>query len=270
MAQSSWNKDPKRPAGGAYWLSASEPQHYALIIVLLAALVGSIWYYFHYEPDYTQPKSSRPLIQAEPGPYRIRPENYGKVDIQHQDKQIYATLEDDAHANEVVKSAPVMEEVPLVIEPTPVPSAEAPPPPSTETPSAEAVSAPQAVPQPPAPSVEPIPVLPAQQVKAAAKLMQKVVDSPPQRKDLAKQGVHWVRLATLQNHDSALKESNRLQKMFKEIFGNKTASIAVIDLDSGGRLFPIYLGPFESSEDAQKVCVQIKNKVGCLVEKLQS
>lgn len=268
MSQSSWDKNTTRASRHTYWLRAHEPQHYAIIIALLAALIGSVWYYLHYEPDNVPEKSSRPLIKAEPGPYRIRPENYGKVDIQHQDKLIYSTLDEDAHSQEVIKSAPAQDELPLDIAPPPAPveTHDAPLPVPQET--AQVVpEAPAADSEPPAP-VQEVPILPAQQVNAAAKLVEKVVQNPPQRKDLAKQGAHWIRLATLQNYDSALKETHRLQKLFKDIFGNKMASIAVIDLESGGRLFPIYLGPYDASEDAHKVCSQIKNKVGCLVEKL--
>lgn len=268
MSQSPWSQNNDKKQGFLWRGLSNEPQNYAIVVVLLAALIGSVWWYYHYDPEITSPKLQRPLMKADPGPYRIRPENYGKVEIQHQDKQIYASLDGEMKRNEVYKSDNSKDEQPLVIV--------NPRPPLKTDGSQENASRGNENAQLPPPddgaasgdASSPIQVVPAQQVQAATQLMKKAISDPPQRKDLAKQGLHWVRLATLQNYDSALKETSRIQKLFKDVFGNKTTSIAMVNLDSGGRLYPIYLGPFEAPEDAQKLCEQIQNKIGCLVEKL--
>lgn len=263
MSQSSWDKDKSGFSHRASRITLNDPMHFLLVIILLAALIGSVWYFVNYEPESVLPSSGHTVIRAEAGPFRVRPPNYGKIDIQHQDKQIYATLEDKTAAQEKFQSRPENNEQPLFVEP-----------PSPPVDGEVQPALPQQEITPPLlqenhqSNPEGLKVSLPVQVPAANKLMEKAAENPPTRGDLSKQGVNWVRLATLPNYDGALKEWERIQKMFPEIFGSKQASIAVINLESGGRLYPIYIGPYSTPDDAQKVCAEIKNKVGCLMERL--
>jgi hypothetical protein len=72
------------------WPDRPSPFKFLVAIMGLVVLAGVFWFAYRWV---SQPSSDAPgLIQAEPGPFKVKPENPGGASIPHQDKLIYGRI----------------------------------------------------------------------------------------------------------------------------------------------------------------------------------
>jgi hypothetical protein len=72
------------------WPDRPSPFKFVIAITGLVVLAGIFWFAYRWV---SQPNSDAPaLIQAEPGPFKVKPENPGGASIPHQDKLIYGRI----------------------------------------------------------------------------------------------------------------------------------------------------------------------------------
>ena len=120
------------------------------VVAAASAFGGVIWYAYHQSPG-AGANGVPPLVKAEPGPTKVKPDNPGGQDIPFQDSTVYERLSPTQNGQKPVveKLLPPPEEPATRAPPAPPPTAEAsnalPPPPPQEA---------QAVPPLPPPSQE--------------------------------------------------------------------------------------------------------------------
>ncbi|USO01707.1 MAG: SPOR domain-containing protein [Alphaproteobacteria bacterium] len=281
MPQSKWNKKGQHH-GIFAWLSFDTPKTYGLVFFLALLVIWGSWQAWNYDVGPYEIVLEAPLVRAEPGPYRMRPANYGEVKVPHADKVIFDVMQDNADEITQVKTRPGYEE-PLSLEkPVEVPEV-------VQDPfmtkkevgdvanagdnilaankqsdgveeSADTSSAPG----------KGDPLIGLVDTKGPPKLVSEPGSvNPPTRADIAKKGEYWVRLATTQTYDGALSEWNRLSSRFEEELEGKEGTVAMIDMESGKKLYPLYVGPYDSMERARKTCAKIRDRLGCMTEQLK-
>ncbi len=166
-----WDDAPQEPEGGGWW-------KWAVAVASLALFGGVVWY--AYSTGATGPIGPIRTVEAEPGPYKIKPQNPGGEIIPDQDKLVFneavgrTTETDDMLGDEPEAPQAKPESVPVrkFVPPPPPPKPEPPPKPPEAVPpraaeTAPAASAPHAAPAEPAqhtatPAAVPAPATPPQ------------------------------------------------------------------------------------------------------------
>jgi len=158
-----------------------------IALVALAGFGGVVWY--AYDQGVRQPAApaATPLIKADNGPTKVRPDQPGGMDVPHQDKLVLNTLpEGDKAGNPPVERLLPPAETPLP-RPTPTASSAAPTPGGAPSaaPSGAQSSTPGAPPLPPKigpappPSAASAPVVAAPVIPAAPAPAQTATAAPP-------------------------------------------------------------------------------------------
>jgi len=224
-------------------------------LILIPVFLGAAgWAAWHYLGDLLVVEDAYdiPLIRANPGPVKVRPENPGGMQVPDQDKLVYDRMRGDEKPPEVER---------LLAWPEP------PLPPPTATPPApaeKAATAPLSLTPPPkaAPAVssagevlaaKPAPAPPPPSPKAAA---------PP-----AAGGDLQVQLAAVRSPEQARGEWERLRRKNGDLLGKLRLFITKADLGPGkGVYFRLRVGPLASEAQAKALCVSLAGrKIGCLV-----
>ncbi|MBI1209225.1 MAG: SPOR domain-containing protein [Azospirillum sp.] len=231
---------------------------------------------------------SIPLIQADPRPIKIRPEDPGGMEVPHQDKLVFDRLDPDAAPPLVERLLPPPE--------APLPRPAPPPPPApsqaAQTPAPQ-TSAPQAaamaptagegslptetVPMAPPPHPVatdpglPVPVFPAPRPpapapQAATPPVPPRPVPPPPVPAAATTGNFRIQLASVRSEADAKSEWQRLSGRYKEVLSGLTLHVARADLGGDrGIVYRIQAG-FFSEARARELCGQLAaQKVGCFV-----
>lgn len=289
----------ERPSGGgerrvgpssiAYESPRRKPGRRRLItslVVLLAVggFVGIVWH------AYNQGKSGGadgvvPVLKAEDGPTRVRPDQPGGMDVPNQDKLIYDRLAPGGQigAPQIERLLPPAE-APVArpqapVAPAPVPAPQAPvgaaptdlqPPPLGER-QVTTAPTPQAVPsQPPIPVAPPAPsqaVPPAQAPQQQAQVTRPTpapaAAPAPTQQAAIPSGAARIQLAAVRSVDAAQKEWARIQNANRDILGGMSMNVVTADLGERGIYYRIQAGP---AADANDVCTKLKARnVGCIV-----
>lgn len=222
-----------------------------------------------------------PVIQAQEGPTKIRPDTPGGMQVPDRDKEVFSRLEAETQAQKVERLLPPPEK-PM-----------APPPPAAapeKLPAAEPAAggtgtgAVHSVPMiPPAPGLPPSakaiepPTMPAPPEKAAtpapsktpAKTAAKTASATPAKaaaKPAAKGG--WrVQISSLRSDDAARKAWASLSKKNADLLGKLSLTVERKDLGGGkGTYYRMQAGPLASRDAADALCGRLKQrKIGCLV-----
>ncbi len=274
---------PLRPArrfGFVFILSA-------LTVVALAAAFG--WYFLG-DGLLVSEEPGIPLIRAQPGPVKVRPDNPGGLDVPNRDKLVYQRMRGGDPGGRVERLLPPPE-TPLVPPkrktvrqdgapkgvPAPrqiianqrpskmvtavVPSTAdvikvkpptpAPPPPKSETPARPFSAEKKAEPPKKAPE------------KKAPKPVQKAA---VKTKATAKGG-YRVQLAAVRSPERAKQEWARLTKKHSDLLAGFSLTVVKADLGpKKGIFYRLRAGPVRSEEAARKLCgLLAKRKVGCLI-----
>ncbi len=241
-----------------------------IVLLALGGFIGIVWH------AYNQGKAGGgdgvvPVLKAENGPTRVRPDQPGGMDVPNQDKLIYDRLAPGGQtaAPQIERLLPPAE-APVARPPAPVAAPAAPPPVATAAPTdlqppplgerqVTIAPTPQAVPsQPPIPVAPPAPsqaVPPAQAPRPAPTQQAAVAPIPA--------GAARIQLAAVRSADAAQKEWARLQNNHKDLLGGLSMNIVTADLGERGLYYRIQAGP---AADANDLCAKLKARnVGCIV-----
>lgn len=223
------------------WWRMESPSSYALVILALFLAIGGGYYLLS---DNKQDSANKlPIIEADPGPVKIMPENVGKTDVPHQDKLFYnqvnpknsepvvehllSSPEEPMQVDEASSESTVnLEETPFV-ETSPVSIATLPPKDSISVPEKTA---------PPA---------------------EKIVAKPKYR----------VQIAALSTADAAKREWTRLSKLVPNLLKSKDVYYSRVDLGAKkGIYYRIQIGKFSDKVEAQNFCRKLEaQKLTCMV-----
>lgn len=268
-----WTPPAPRRAVGRRW---GVP---ALIAwVTLSAFAGALW--FAYEQGVRKGmETGFPVVRADGGPVKIRPDDPGGLEVPHQDKRIYERMagdetpvEDEARlrpeaerpvARETLIASSVTGAGGSAVETTVAPVA--PPPKAAASASG---SAPAAPPPPSSPGkAAETKVKPAPKAKPAPR----AAVAPPPRTAVAPQtgasrSPPRVQLGSYRSAADAERAWQRLSTREKPILGAVDPLVARADLGDRGVFYRLQAGPFESVEAARAACARLKQrKLGCLV-----
>ncbi|MFO7484009.1 SPOR domain-containing protein [Oceanibaculum nanhaiense] len=288
-----------RDGGGGGGKPRSRALPIFIALFALGAFGGIVWY------AYTQGVQSgvstvAPVIKAEDGPTKAKPEQPGGLQVPHQDKQVFQRLLPEGQTPQTVER--LLPPPPEPLQPPPAPEPAAPsaepvqPLPSqtvAERPVATPQPAPQTVPQgtPPVPSAAPAPqppqdapaqTPPAARAPAPQPAPQPAAEPKPEPKAEPKPtpapaqtqasiaavsgGGFKVQLAAVRSDEAAKQEWNRLKTRYKEELGALSLTVQRVDLGAGkGVYHRIQAGPLDEAA-AERACTALKAKnQACLV-----
>lgn len=272
---------PRRMPRGRIWVAA----------VALFAFAGFTWYAYR-QATKAGEEGVAPLIKAEAGPSRVKPDEPGGMDVPDQDKSVYGRVGSDQPSSTKVESLLPEPEKPMsppaaataaspsvtVASTTTSPPAEtkagaptqtaaipAPPPPSAAEAKAAAHITPAAGTPGPAESAKAPPPPPAAASETKTAAATPGPEASPS-KSMAS-GSHHVQLAALRSEAAANDEWKKLQKAYPDLLGSLSPNIVKVDLGDKGTFYRLQAGAL-SEAAAKKLCEDMKSrKAGCIVGK---
>ncbi len=237
----------------------------ALVVTLISVIAGSVaWYAIKGMEITVDGNAPVPMVQADPAPIKIRPEEPGGMQVPNRDKLIY-----DRFGGEVTRPG-VERLLPPPEAPLPPPSA----PPST--PRELSVSAKPPAPPPLVPG--PITTLPgggdaAESFRVpppvslplpAPPPMPPVINAPVATSTAV--GSFRVQLGAVRDEPAAKSEWTRLKQRHSDVLGNLELDVERADLGERGIFFRVRGGPLAEEAAAKRICETLKTRnVGCLV-----
>jgi cell division septation protein DedD len=266
-----------------------------MLVTLLALIAfSSFTWYAYRQATKAGEEGVAPLIKAEDGPTRVKPDEPGGMDVPHQDKTIFERMGSEQPAQAKVESLLPEPEAPLprpaaASTPTTVattttnvnaPSAQPPvashpakaaaanektastqvaavppPPPSAAEAKAMAKVAPAAGEPAGAESAPPPP--PASETKTAA------VEPAP----AVASGSYRVQLGALRSQEAADAQWTKLQKTFPDLLSALSLNVQKVDIAGKGTFFRVQAGALSESA-AKELCDELKRrKAECIVVK---
>lgn len=223
-----------------------------------------------------------PVVKAQEGPTRVRPETPGGMTIPNQDKQIYDRLGGQPDTDKVERLLPPPE--PVVTKPPPMPKAEIPassepsvaaapavPPATNGSTDAAARHAAEAEPasggastaaetpvaQKPAPKPAP---------KPAAEQMAKIAKDAAKSAPAAANGAWRVQIASLRSEDAANRAWTTLRGKHADLFGKMSMRVVKADIKGKGTYYRVQAGPVSDAAAARSLCTKAKQrKIGCII-----
>ncbi|MEJ0070214.1 MAG: SPOR domain-containing protein [Pseudomonadota bacterium] len=274
-----------------------------IALVALAGFGGVVWYAYDQGVRQTATPGVTPLIKADTGPTKVRPEQPGGMEVPHQDKLVLNSLPDPDKTG----APPVERLLPPAETPLPRPTATAPMPapiPGTmaapllppkigpaPTPAPTATAAPMpatSVPVMPAPAAPPpsqvaaVPATPAPAAQSAPRQIDKpqtaAVPKPAPASAPAAASTsagsasgtgYRVRLVSVKSQDQTAQEWARLQHAYPQL-APLHMSVTRVELGEKGVWYRIHAGPLADAAAASQLCDAINAKdksQGCLVVK---
>ncbi len=183
-----------------------------------------------------------PLIRADFGPVKVRPEKPGGMEVPDRDKLVYQRMQSGAEEPRVERLLPPPEE--------PVPPPVAPP-------------APVAKPEPLTPVAKPEPAPPPPPEPSVAKAPP---PAPPAPKPAPVAAGYRVQLLAARSRDAAEGAWKRLRDSHRKLLGPLSPSVVKADLGGKGVFYRLRAGPLGSEAAARALCAQLTaRKVNCLV-----
>ena len=209
-----------------------------IVAVALGGLAATVWW--SYRSATTQVgEPEAPLIAAEPGPEKLRPESEGGLEVPDQDKLVYEQMVPEA-------GRPQTERLLLPPE-APLPTAEPPPP---------VVAAP--LPEPAPPPVEVAATAPPEPAPPPA--------PSPLPLAVAVAGGARVQLAAVRSAEAAGAEWARLLRLHDDALGALRLVVEQADLGDRGTFFRVQAGPLADRAAAAALCARLKGRnQACLV-----
>ncbi|MEO3431633.1 SPOR domain-containing protein [Inquilinus sp. CAU 1745] len=237
-----------------------------LVLLAFAAFGALIWYAYATSQSPVA-AGEVPLIQADPSPTRIRPEQPGGLEVPHQDRLVLRSIDPDAPTPVVEQLLPPPEQPMEVPEPpppaaTPAPAVQPAPPPAEDDlqlalrprgeaipPAAETAPEEPTVETPPQPVPEPEP--PATPVPETAPAAEPAPVAPS-----SQGGVH-IQMAAVRTQEAARGEWARLQGEFPDLLGGLQLRVQEADLGERGIFYRVQAGPLDEAR-AEQVCGGLK------------
>lgn len=278
-----------------------------LVVAAIGAFVAIVWWAYQTANRPPETLAEVPVVEAEPGEPKVRPESEGGMNVPNQDKLIYEQLSQGEGEPAVERLLPPPEEPldPPAPPPPAVPEVDTsaltpPPPPQEVTPSPEGAEGETAMPAPapaeapapesmaeaaapaPAESAEPTaPALeataqeeggeevapPAEAAARAPETEPEAAPAPTAQATAAGAGFR-IQLAAVKSEADARAAWDRLQKAHAELLGGLQPTIQRADLGEQGIFYRVQGGPLPSREAAAALCERLKAKSqACLVVK---
>lgn len=260
-------------------------------LVAVAAVLGFgvVLVYAYNKGRQDSTGTTPPVIQAQEGPSKIRPENPGGMKVPNRDKEVFNRLETEKQAGNVERLLPPPEKP--MTPPTPPPGAvgeevakmapssgsdgtgaeksvTAEMKPAVEpTPAAPKEIKPLAAIPPKAPSAAPAKKTSAPPKKVAAKTAAAKPKAAAKSKPAAKSGAYRVQMASLRSRGAAQKSWTSLKRKHPDLLGKLSLNIQTINLSGGrGTYYRMQAGPIASKARATALCSSLKKrKQGCIV-----
>ncbi len=246
------------------------------ILIALAALGGFavVVVYSYDRGSESASEKTAPIINAQEGPTRIRPETPGGMAIPNQDKQIYNRLggqPDPAKTEQLLPPPePVATKPPPL--PPPVPKAEMPPTPmpaAGETPVAPVETATadgpkiEAAPAAPKIAAPPKPAAPAATPRPASQMAKIVGDAANSGRPLD----GWrIQLASLRSEAAGQQAWAGLRKKNGDLLGKLSMRMVKADIKGKGIYYRLQAGPLSGKDAASALCQKLKaRKQGCII-----
>jgi len=224
-----------------------------------------------------------PVILAEEGPSKIRPEHPGGMNVPNRDKEVFNRLEADSQTSTVERLLPPPEKP--MTPPAPPPPAAAPEDMAKMAPAAGAegnvavpLSPPAAEPKEIKPLVATPPKAPPAAEKPAAPPKEVAAKTPPPTpaakpapkpapKPMANAGAYRVQMASLKSRAAVEKSWAALKRRHSDLLGNLQLDIQSVQLSGGrGTFYRMQAGPLASRAQANALCASLKSrKQGCIV-----
>ena len=263
----------------------------AIVVLLAVAALAATFGSFGGPGGGFHNQAEVPLIKAEEGPLKVRPEDPGGMQVPDRDMLVYRRLDGADEPPPVERLLPSAEQP--VVPPRPVSA------PGREIEVideegvlaheesvAEAVSPPEeaieelAVPPEPTatakPQFAPIPRKPAPPVPSPAKAVEPRKALPPAKSASAAKpaaaasanaaGGYQVQLVAVRSRDQAQASWGRLSKKHGDVLGGLKPNILRADLGAKGVIYRLRAGPAGNESNARAICASLaKRKVDCLV-----
>ena len=241
-----------------------------LIPVFLGAAGWAAWHYFG-DLLVVQDGYDVPLVRADPGPVKVRPESPGGMQVPDQDKLVYDRMRGDEKPPEVERLLARPE--PPLPPPTAMPPQPATPPTETTPPApVENLAAAPLRLTPPPPKVAPLapstkkvlsaqPPAPAPPPPPPPPPPPKAAAPPPAGGDFQ------VQLAAVRSPEQARGEWKRLRRKNGDMLGKLRLFITKADLGpEKGVYFRLRAGPLANEVEAKALCVILAERnIACLV-----
>jgi len=259
---------------------------WVFLAVLMAAVAAGAggWYVLDRWLGVGDPDAEVPLIRADAGPIKVRPEEPGGMDVPDRDKRIYDRIDGNGERSTVEHLLPPPEmpmprpapETALAPEQpvaAPEPSlAEAVPPVPPPAPPATAEGAPPPAPQSVVPSVEKVlsamrPPPPVEPRKEEPPAEARIKAEAAKAAAPARPGNFLVQLAALRGREQVDAEWDRLRRRNSDLLGHLELSVMRADLGPDkGVFYRLRVGPLADEAAAKTLCQKLsERKVGCLV-----
>ena len=226
-----------------------------------------------------------PVILAEEGPSKIRPENPGGMNVPDRDKEVFNRLEADSQTSTVERLLPPPEKP--MTPPAPPPAA-APEDIAKMAPSAatggnvDVPLKPPAAPEeikpsvatppkvPPVPPAAEEPAAPPNEVAATTPPPPKPAANPapePAPEPAVSAGPYRVQMASLKSRAAVEKNWATLKRRHTDLLGKLELDIQSVQLSGGrGTFYRMQAGPLASRAQANALCASLKSrKQGCIV-----
>ena len=215
-----------------------------LVAVALAGSSAIMWYAYN-QGRAPSGEAVVPLIRAERGPIKVRPEQPGGMEVPHQDKLVYERLEPATDTPRVERLLPPPET------PVALPSR----PPETPEPAAEAEAGSGAKAQAaPVTRDEIAPPPPVEEVVA------------PVRKSGAAGPGYRVQLGAFSTDEGARQEWQRMRRRYGDLLGDLAVTVVRADVANKGVFHRLQAGPLGDEVAARNLCATLRARdVGCLI-----
>ncbi|HLY46017.1 MAG TPA: SPOR domain-containing protein [Stellaceae bacterium] len=231
-------------------------------VAAMAIFAGGLWFAYvqgtrHAAATSGAPGASGgdgvPLIRADGGPTKVKPDQPGGMKIPDQNVSVY----NEKPGGPPVESLLPAPEQPL---PRPAPAAESPPP-AAAAPAPPAAAPAAAPPQPAVAAIEAPPAAAQPAAKPAAR------EAPPDHVAKgAAGGPIRLRLASLRSAEAARDEWARLKRDNADLLGKLTAVAIRTDLGDKGIYYRVEAGAFSDAGAAERLCGELKRRqLGCIL-----
>ena len=266
------------------------------LLIGAVALAGVVWYFSDQADNGTGADGEVPLISAEDGPVKVRPEEPGGLDVPNRDKYVYKSLTDEPAEPDVEQLLPPPEEpVESIVKAvetaadeaaeaqvTAIGEAETSDVATDDTLSPEDISAaetpsepdpkpkpePDATPEPTETvkveeaSSEPVPIVEASAAPEAEPAESRLAPSAAVADNFR------VQFASARSEEGAEGEWRRLQGRHSELLAALNLRVVRADLGDKGVWYRARIGPFSDRAGANGLCDALKARgVDCFVAK---
>ena len=212
-----------------------------------------------------------PIIKAQEGPSKIRPENPGGMKVPNQDKEVFSRLENGKSIGGVERLLPPPEKP--MTPPVP-PGASAPEDVAEASPSAGGnggsangnLGGSLKITSPPAAARDVTPLTEAPTSMSVAKNTF-VSKSKPKAKPSVKTRLYWAQVASLKSRSAVNKNWATLKQKYPNLLRNMGLKIQKVTLGGGrGTYYRMQAGPLASNARATALCSSLnKRKQSCIV-----